>query len=276
MSRNRSIRSALLVLLAVALAFLPAAAQASNSADAAPKPTVVLVHGAFADSSSWDAVIQRLQNRGFTVIAAPNELRGVSADAAYVASILATISGPIVLVGHSYGGAVITEAAAGNPNVTALVYINAFQLDQGESLNTISARFPNNDVNADTTLVRPFPTATGGGADIYLATPTFREVFAADVPAAKTRLMAAEQRPLAASATGEPSGVATWRTVPSFALVSRQDRAIDPAAERFMAQRAGSFTIEIDSSHVAMISHPAVVTDLIARAARTTANAAAK
>jgi pimeloyl-ACP methyl ester carboxylesterase len=272
MTRKRSIRSLLLALLAGALAFLPAAARADGSPDAAPRPTVVLVHGAFADSSSWDGVIQRLQRRGFTVIAAPNELRGIASDAAEVASVLATIPGPIVLVGHSYGGAVITEAAAGNPNVTALVYINAFQLDQGETVGDIGARFPDNEINADTTVVRPI----AGDADVYLATPTFREVFAADVPEARTRLMAAEQRPVAASAFAEPSGVATWRTVPSFALVSRQDRAIDPNAERFMARRAGSFTIEIDSSHVAMISHPVVVTDLIARAARTARAAAAK
>jgi pimeloyl-ACP methyl ester carboxylesterase len=231
------------------------------------KPTVVLVHGAFADASGWTGVTQRLQQLGYTVIAPANPLRGVSSDSAYVASVLATISGPIVLVGHSYGGEVITNAATGNPNVKALVYIAAFGPDQGETSGALTAQFPGTGLTPANLVFRPFPNPDGTtGTDVYIQPSAFRQVFCADLPAATAAAMAAMQRPASVATLGEPSGVPAWKTIPSWYLVANQDHAIPPAAERFMAQRMGAHTIEVNSSHVAMISHPGIVTDLILNA----------
>ena len=227
------------------------------------KPTIVLVHGAWADSSGWGAVTQGLQDEGYTVIAPANPLRGVPSDAAYLTSVLATLSGPIVLVGHSYGGAVITNAATGNPNVKALVYIAAFAPDAGETLAQILAMNPGSQAAPPNLIFRPYP----GGLDTYISPSAFHEVFCADVPAATAAVMAATQRPLDAAILGEPSAVPAWRTIPSWYLVAASDHAIPPATERFMAKRAGATTREVDASHVAMISQPAVVTDLINDAA---------
>ena len=230
----------------------------------AAKPTIVLVHGAWADGTGWAAVAERLQDQGYTVIAPANPLRGVSPDAAYLASVLASISGPIVLVGHSYGGAVITNAATGNPNVKALVYIAAFAPDAGETLAQILAMNPGSQAAPPNLTFRPYP----GGLDTYISPSAFHEVFCADVPAGTAAIMAATQRPLDAAVLAEPSAVPAWRTIPSWYLVAANDHAIPPATERFMAKRAGATTREVDSSHVAMISQPGVVTDLIADAAR--------
>ncbi len=223
------------------------------------KPTIVLIHGAFADASGWGGVITRLQDRGYIVLAPANPLRSVAGDSAYIASFLATIKGPIVLVGHSYGGEVITNAAQGNPNVKALVYIAAFAPDLGESTGALSTLFPGSMLTPDNLTLRPFP----GGVDGYITPGVFREVFAADVPAETAAIMAVSQRGASLTTLGEPSGVAAWKTIPSWYLVANQDHAISPALERFMAARIHAHTVQIDSSHAAMVSHPGAVADLI-------------
>jgi pimeloyl-ACP methyl ester carboxylesterase len=228
------------------------------------RPTVVIVHGAFADASGWNDVIGRLRRAGYPVTAPANPLRGVGADAAYIKSLLATLPGPVVLVGHSYAGAVITNAAVGAPNVKALVYIAAIAPDDGESQMDIFTRFPGSHIGPSTTLTRPFP----GGVDVYIDLKSFRDVFAADQSAAVAAAMAATQRPLAQVASVEKSGPPAWRTLPSWYMVAKHDHAITPAAERFMAKRAHAHTVEVESSHDVMVSHPAPVTKLILDAAR--------
>lgn len=229
-----------------------------------PKPTIVLVHGAFADASSWSGVVQRLQQRGYTVIAPPNPLRGVDTDAASVASVLKTVTGPIVLVGHSYGGMVISAAAQGNAAVKALVYVAAFVPDTGESAGAILGRFPPTKFGPD----KLAPVPHEGGADVYLKREAFHEIFAADVPDRTASVMAASQRPIEGAAIGAPfAGTPAWKSIPSWALVSRSDQAISPAAERFMADRAHAHVVEVDASHAVAVSHPDAVTDLILEAA---------
>ncbi|GLZ43458.1 alpha/beta hydrolase [Actinokineospora sp. NBRC 105648] len=235
-----------------------------------PKPTVVLVHGAFADASGWNGVIAQLQRAGYPVIAPAGPLRGLAADSAYIASVVKSVTGPVVLVGHSYGGAVISSAAVGLPQVKALVYIAAFVPDAGEKLGDLAAKYPGSDLLTALKPV-PFDDANGpAGVDLYIDPAQFRKVFAADVPGKDAAVMAAAQRPVSANTFGDAPTAAAWRTVPSWALVAKQDRAIPPALERFEAQRAGSRTVEIDSSHVAMITHPDVVTRLITSAAHAT------
>ena len=197
------------------------------------------------------------------MIAPANPLRGVGADAAYIKSVLATISGPVVLVGHSYAGAVITNAAVGAANVKALVYIAAIAPDDGESQMDIFARFPGSHIGPSTTLTRPFP----GGVDVYIDRKSFRDVFAADQTPAVAATMAATQRPLAQVASTEKSGPPAWKTLPSWYMVAKHDHAIPPAAERFMAKRAHAHTVEVKSSHDVMVSHPGAVTKLILSAA---------
>jgi pimeloyl-ACP methyl ester carboxylesterase len=231
---------------------------------ATARPTIVIEHGAFADASGWEDVIGRLRRRGYRVLAPANPLRGVASDAAYLKSVLATIKRPVVLVGHSYGGAVITNAAVGARNVRGLVYIAAVAPDEGESQLDIFSRFPGSRLGPKTLVERPFP----GGVDQYVKRGSFRDVFAADQPAAAARTMAATQRPLAEVAASEKSGPPAWRTIPSWFMVAEHDHAIPPAAERFMARRAGSRTVEVSSSHFVMLSHPAAVTRLILAAAR--------
>jgi len=269
--RRRPFRLSLILAGAAALAAvsiaLPAAADARRPAPA-PKPTVVLVHGAFADSSGWNDVTELLQKRGYTVLAASNPLRGLAADSEYVKSILATIDGPIVLVGHSYGGAVITNAATGNPNVKSLVYVAAYALEAGERLVDANALGGGHSDLADHLVIRPYPGAPEGDADGYIDPAFFRELFAADLPKKQAAVLAASQRPAALSALFTPSGEPAWKTIPSWYLVASQDHTIPPEAERAMALRAGSTTIEIDSSHVAMMSHPRDVVGLILDAAK--------
>jgi pimeloyl-ACP methyl ester carboxylesterase len=256
------------LLVGIALALDPVAATAKPRA-ATDKPTIVLVHGAFADASRFGGVTNRLQDAGYDVLAPAGPLRGLASDAAYVASVLKTIKGPIVLVGHSYGGAVITAAATQVATVKALVYLNAFALAQGESAAAISERFTNNEL-ASALLPRPFPQADGSeGTDLYIDPAKFHSAFAVDVPARLAARMAAAQRPVTVAAFIEPLAVEpAWKTIPSWYLVGSRDEAIDPAAERFMARRAGAHTVEIRSSHVSYISHAAAVTNLILRAAR--------
>jgi pimeloyl-ACP methyl ester carboxylesterase len=255
--------------LALGLILLPSVSDATGRHG--PKPTVVLVHGAFADASGWNGVTTKLQRRGYTVLAPANPLRSVSTDSGYLASVLATIPGPIVLVGHSYGGEVITNAAAGNPNVKALVYVAAFAPDQGETAGELATKFPGSQLTPENLVLRPFPvSATETSLDAYINPARFHEIFCADLSATTAAARGASQRPAAVSTLGEPSGTPAWKTIPSWYLVARQDRAIPAEAERYMAQRMHAHTREIDSSHVAMISHPKVVTDLILDAARAT------
>ncbi|QXE35420.1 alpha/beta hydrolase [Streptomyces sp. GMY02] len=260
-------------LVAAALLAIPASSQAApNPAPAAAavktaKPTIVLVHGAFADSSGWDGVVARLEREGYPVLGLANPLRDLPGDAAYLSSVLDTIPGPVVLVGHSYGGAVITNAAAGHANVKALVYIAAFAPDQGESSLQITGEYPGSQLPSSL-VVRPFP---GGGQDAYIDPAAFQKVFAADVPARETRLMAAGQRPVALAALAAPSSAPAWRTIPSWYLVAGADQAIPPAAERAMARRAHAHTVTVPrASHAVMVSHPEAVADLVEAAARAT------
>jgi pimeloyl-ACP methyl ester carboxylesterase len=235
------------------------------------KPTVVLVHGAFADASGWGGVITRLAGRGYPVLAPANPLRGVASDAGYIASVLATISGPIILVGHSYGGEVITNAAVGNPAVKALVYIAAFAPDEGETAGQLAGMYPGSQLTPDNLVLRPYPiSTTENGVDAYINPDVFHAVFCADVPRQTAAIMGASQRPAAYATLAEPSGTPAWKTIPSWYLVASHDNAIPPASERFMANRMKAHTIEIRSSHVAMISHPGTVTDLIRAAAHAT------
>jgi pimeloyl-ACP methyl ester carboxylesterase len=273
---RRRLTLVLLTVIAIAIAGTGAVAAASSTQPRAvaqhrthpdkSKPTIVLVHGSWADASGWNRVTLRLQRDGFTVIAPANPQRGIASDAAYLASVLETIDGPIVLVGHSYGGAVITNAATGNANVKALVYIAGFAPDLGETLDGIQAMNPGSEVGPSTLVFRPFP----GGVDAYLAPSAFPSAFAADVPRATARVMAATQRPISGSILTEASGVPAWKTIPSWYLVPTRDKIIPPATERFMAKRAGAHTIEVRSSHVAMISHPDATTNLIRSAVRHT------
>ncbi|MEU5217366.1 alpha/beta hydrolase [Streptomyces sp. NPDC020807] len=235
------------------------------------KPTVVLVHGAFADASSWSGTIRRLQHAGHSVLAAANPLRGLAEDTAYLRGVLAAVDGPVVLVGHSYGGAVISGAAVGNSRVKALVYIAAFTPDQGESAAELAARFPGSTLG-DTVIPRPYPLpgGTGTGTELVIEPAKFHRQFAADVPGADAAVLAVSQRPVATAALEEKAGEAAWRAIPSWALIATADKNIPPAAQRWMARRARSHVTEVDASHAVAVSRPATVAHVILAAARAT------
>lgn len=235
-------------------------------------PTVAFVHGAFADSSGWSATLSALDAAGLPVLAIPNQLRGLASDANYVRSVLRTVEGPVVLVGHSYGGAVIGEAARGVDRVAALVFVAAYILDEGESIATVldPERFPGSRLGPGTTIERPFanPGFPGGvDGDLYIGYEHFADVFAADVPADLSRQMAFEQRPLSLSAlTGTAAARPAWHDVRSWALVAEHDHAIAPAGQHWMAERAGSTVGTVASSHAVMVAQPAAVTATILEA----------
>lgn len=231
------------------------------------KPSIVLVHGAFADASSWNGVIPILRKDGYVVIAAANPLRGVKSDGTYVSSLLGDLKGSVVLVGHSYGGNVITEAANGHDNVKALVYVSAFAPDTGESASDLAGKFPGSTLGP--TLAPPVALADGG-KDLYILQDRFRAQFAADVPAAQAALMAAEQRPVTAAALNEKTGDAAWKTIPSWFIYGTADKNIPPQAMAFMATRAHARAVVAvkGASHVVMVSHPEAVARLIEKAAR--------
>jgi pimeloyl-ACP methyl ester carboxylesterase len=231
------------------------------------KPTVVLVHGAFTDASSWAGVIGRLQHAGYTVLAPADPLRSVTGDARYIASVLAGINGPIVLVGHSYAGMVITNAAAGNPNVEALVYVSAYIPAVGESAVKLTGQFSGSGLTSALQEV-PFDDGSTTGVDLYIKRSSYRQVFlGSTVAPAPAAVLAAEQRPLTYAAATQPSEQAAWKTIPSWDLISMQDQIIPPAAQVFMAHRAPTHIVEVNSSHASPIVHPAAVAALIMQAA---------
>lgn len=230
------------------------------------KPTIVLVHGAFADSSSWNGVISILERDGYKVIAAPNPLRGVRADADAVADVVKSVDGDVVLIGHSYGGSVISEAAVGLRNVKSLVFVSAFAPDEGETALALTGKFPGSTLKPT---LAPAVNLTGGGKDLYIIQAKFHDQFAADLPAAAASLMAAGQRPIAEAALSEPATIAAWRTLPSWFIYGDRDKNIPPAAMAFMASRAKARqTIVVrGASHVVMVSHAPQVAAMIERAA---------
>ena len=262
------------VALAVAAAIVPATTAFAAKGGApvashqqAAKPTVVLVPGAWADGSSWDGVVADLQHDGYTVDVPPNPLSGVADDSAYLASYLATVTGPIVLVGQSYGGFLISNAATGNANVKALVYVDAFIPAQGETLNQLTDQFPGSQVAQAALNFVPEP---GGVTDVYIKPADFRSILANDESPAQAAELAATQRPLAAAALTEPSGTPAWLTIPSWDVIGTEDHAIPVAAQEFMAHRAGSTVTKINAAHFSMVSHPTQVTNVIEDAARHT------
>ena len=248
----------------------PSVAVQRGPAGAQDKPTIVLVHGAWADSSSWSPVVRRLQRHGYTVHAPANPLRGLSSDAAYLSSYLHTISGPVVLVGHSYGGAVTTNAATGNPAVKALVFVDAFAPDEGETIVQLATAQPGSAIGGDpTTVFDPVPIpGASGDVDLYVKKSIFADAFANDLPPRTAAVLGAVQRPIAFSALVTPSGAPAWETIPSWYLVGTEDHIIPAAEQRLMAARAHAHTVEISASHLAMISHPGPVTRLIIDAAK--------
>jgi len=228
------------------------------------RPTVVLVHGAWADGSSWNDVIKRLQAQGVHVTAPANPLRGISIDSAYINSYLEQIPGPVLAVGHSYGGAVLTNAATNAENVLGLVYVAAFVPEEGETLADIAG---NSKDSVVTPALRPVQYPTGEGTEtaveFTIDPAAFHDVFAADLSAEQTSLMAATQRPLSALPFEEPTGVPAWKKMPSWAVVATGDKVIGTDAVRSMAERAGATITDVEGSHVIMMSQPEIVTDVI-------------
>jgi pimeloyl-ACP methyl ester carboxylesterase len=232
------------------------------------KPTIVLEHGAWADGSSWRSVIERLQHRGFTVLAPPNQLRGGAADSTYLASYLRKLSGPVVLVGHSYGGVVITNAAVGNTDIKALVYIDAYIPDAGDNILKLS---PGSCLNGDPRKIfDTMPYAVG--VDLYLQVapnppyPGSAQCFANGLAPQEAAAVASVQRPLALSALAEPSGVPAWRTIPSWSLIGTDDRVIPPAQQQFMSNRANAHIATTDAGHLSLVTRPDAVTEVIVAA----------
>jgi pimeloyl-ACP methyl ester carboxylesterase len=242
-----------------------------------PKPTIVLEHGAWADGSSWAGEIQRLQAGGYTVYAPPDPLGGLASDSATLADFLSTIPGPIILVGHSYGGMVITNAATGNSNIKALVYVDAFIPAQGETAFGLTAARPGSCVgSASAFKAVPYPGAPTGDFDTYLKIgpalpyPGFAQCFANGLPASQAAVLAATQRPIAFSAGSAPSGVPAWKTIPSWSVIGTADHVIPPAEQLFMSQRAKAHITEINAGHLSLLSDPGAVTRVIVAAAQAT------
>jgi pimeloyl-ACP methyl ester carboxylesterase len=229
-------------------------------------PTVVLVHGAFADASSWNGVIERLQANGVQVTAPANPLRGISIDSAYIASLLEQTPGPVLAVGHSYGGAVISNAATDAKNVVGLVFVAAFAPEEGETLGEVEAGSKDSVLNSALVTLN-YPIANGDTAVEFAIDPArIHDAFAGDLPPEQTALMAATQRPAAELAFSEPSGPPAWKRLPSWMVVATGDKAAGADVIRSQAQRAGAKITEVDGSHVIMISQPQVVTDVIMEA----------
>ena len=279
-ARRISLPALLAVVVAAALLAIapghatPAGASARAAASSGghpPKPVIVLVHGAWADASSWSSVISRLQRRGFTVYAPPNPLRGLTQDSAYVHQFLtqnvALQGKPVVLVAHSYGGAVITNAAVGDPEVKALVYVDAFIPDQGDTVGGLLSAQPGSCLLAPGVFNPvPYPGGPPGDVDLYINENMVPGCFATGLPASQAAVIAATQRPLTASAATEPSGPPAWKSVPSWAVIGTADRVIPPAELTFMAQRAGADITYVKAGHLSLISKAQVVTRVILEA----------
>ena len=265
---GRSFMSVITIAIVIAAMFAVSkqiSAQEGTEMTTEAKPTIVLVHGAFADSSSWEGVTRRLLAEGYPVVAAANPLRGLQIDADYVNTVLNSIQGPIVLVGHSYGGMVISNAVKDNSNVQALVYVDAFAPEAGESAFALSGLYPGSTLGG---AIYPVPLPDGT-ADLYIQNDKFHAQFAADLPEADTQWMAATQRPVTDFALNEASGEPAWKTIPSWFIYGSLDLNIPPALIDFMAKRADSWgTVVIEGgSHVVMISNPDAVANLILQAA---------
>jgi pimeloyl-ACP methyl ester carboxylesterase len=270
-----AIATAAAVTVAAVAALSPAAsasARVTAHNDAGPKPTIVLVHGAWADSSGWTPVIERLEEAGYTVDAPPNPLRGLTSDAQYIASYVSQIKGPVILVGHSYGGAVITNAATSDPNVKALVYIAAFAPDQGESLASLIATPDGQTIPALPTEATTYPGPDGStGTELTIDPAQYSSFFLDnELPKYEADAFAAEQRPVSLDSVTETSGTPAWKTIPSWYMVANDDHAIAPALERFMAARAHAHTVSVNGPHLIMFTNPGPVTSLIEQAATAT------
>jgi len=255
----------------------PAGATTTSAGGGGPRPTIVLEHGAWADASSWDAVIRRLQRAGYTVDAPPDPLRGLAYDSATLADFLKTISGPIVLAGHSYGGMVITNAATGNPDVKALVYVDAYIPAQGDTAFGLTAAQPGSCLaSANAFIGVPYPGAPANDFDTYLKTgpdlpyPGFAQCFANGLPASTAAVLAATQQPITYSAGSDPSGVPAWLTIPSWSLIGTADHVIPPSEQMFMSKRADAHITAVDAGHLSLISDPGAVTSVIIAAALAT------
>ena len=229
--------------------------------------TVVLVHGAFADASSWTGVIERLQAGGVPVMAPANPLRGIAIDSAYTASVFEQIPGPVLAVGHSYGGAVISNAASMANNVVGLVFVAAFAPDEGERLGEVASQSKDSLLGTAQVPLH-YPTGPGGqsAVEFGMDPDKARDVFAADLPPEQAAVLAAIQRPVAELAFSEPNGRPAWKSLPSWAVVATADKAAGTDVVRSMAERAGATITEVEGSHVIMISQPQAVTDVILNA----------
>ena len=242
--------------------------EAASPVAPASRPTVVLVHGAFADASSWNGVVSRLQQQGYTVVAPALGMRGLASDSAYLHSLLAQIPGPVVLAGHSYGGAVISNAATGAGNVRALVFVNGFAPEQGEALADVEKGSTDSALNPALKQLT-YPTGSSTTATELIVDPArFPAVFAGDLPPEQAALLAAEQRPVAAAAFSERSGPPAWKSLPSWAVVSTGDKAAGTDVTLAQAKRANAAVTELNGSHLIMISQPDAVTDVIVKAIR--------
>ena len=232
-------------------------------------PTVVLVHGAFADASSWAGVIAELQASDVGVTAPPNQLRGIPVDAAYLTSFVDQLGAPTILVGHSYGGALITQSGTDARDVVGLVFVAAFAPEADEKLADINARYPDIPLSAAQRTLT-YPTGDGeSGTEVFIDHASFHDAFCADVPVEQARVMALTQRPIAAEAfTSVVTGTPAWHSLPSWAIVATADHAIHPDAERDMAKRAGAEVAELDASHAVAVSQPGKVADVIRQAVR--------
>jgi pimeloyl-ACP methyl ester carboxylesterase len=267
--------SAVVVASGLAVAFglvSPAHASARSPHPAGTKPTIVLEHGAWADSSSWNAVVERLQALGYTVDVPPNPLTSLTSDSEYLSDFLSTISGPVVLVGHSYGGMVITNAATGDPNVKALVYVDAYIPRAGNTLlsltTAVSGSCLTDAPTSDIFDAVPYPGGPSGDVELYVKQSVFPGCFANGLPPQEAAALAAEQRPLPASVLGEPSGTPAWQTIPSWAVIGLNDHVIPPAEQITMANDAGAHITEIPAPHLSMIADPGAVTAVIVQAAQ--------
>ena len=274
-TRLRLILPAAIVAVAALVAVTTQAASAHASSSqvfswgSGPRPTIVLEHGAWADASSWNKVIGQLQAAGFTVDAPPNPLRGVTYDTSYLADFLSTIPGPVVLVGHSYGGFVITNAATGNANVKALVYVDAFIPDNGDTLASLNGT--GSCLGGNASNVAPYPGAQNNDVDLYIKQSVVPGCFASGLPPSQAAVIAATQRPLALSTFGQQlTGPPAWETIPSWAVIGTADKVLPPAQQTLMAKRAGAHITDVNAGHLSMIADPEAVARVIEQAAQAT------